>query len=269
LDWKCPTSDTWQRFLTDPEGIDREPLHQHLLACPYCTYFVSQLRQLYADLLADDDRSSGDTNVLLPWTEPVDDMRTGHTLLAAQGGVEPEAESALVLTSPDNQVLMRATRDTRTGQTWLYLMSEDQARCQNVLIRPFAGGTSFLTDENGRACLGDIAWPEPHMMTAEIRPPKASFSIALTDNWPETGQEIVLPSLDNLRLRVAVSRIGPGCRLHLEATDWPQSIVPGSVTIAIRNSKDFSDTIIAPLTTGCVIHDCTNADSQIQIYLYR
>ncbi len=269
MNWKCPTSDTWQRFLTSPEGIDSEPLQQHLLACPYCTYFVSQLRQLYGDLLADRDRSSGDSILLGPWTESVDDLRAGHTLLAAEGGIEPETESALVLTSQDNRVLMRATRDLRSGQTWLYVMSEEPARYQNVLVKPFAGAVSYLTDENGRVCLGDIPWPEPHTMTAELRPPKSSLLIDVSDDWPETGQEMVLQSLDNLRLRVSVSRTGRGCRLQVEATDWPQSIDPGTVTIAIRNSGNLSDTIIAPLTTGCITHDCSDADSQIQIYIYR
>jgi hypothetical protein len=269
LDWKCPTSGTWQRFLTDPEGINRKPLQQHLQSCPYCTYFVSQLKQLYGDLLADVERPSGDPIVLYPWTESVDDMGAGQTLLAAQGGLEPGTESALVLTSADNQVLMRATRDSRTGQTWLYLMSEDPARYRNVLVQWFAGETSFITDENGRACLGNIPWPEPHTMTAEIRPPKASFSIVLSNDWPEAGQEIVLQSLDDLRLRVVVSRVGRGCRLQVEAVDWPQSVAPGSVMVAIRDSGDHSDTKIVPLTTDSIMHDCTDADSQIQIYIYR
>ena len=269
MNWKCPTSDTWQRFLTSPEGIDREPLQQHLQACPYCTYFVSQLKQLYGDLLTDGDRSSGGTIMLGPWTESVDYLRAGHTLLAAQGGIEPEAESALVLTSQDNRILMRATRDLRSGQTWLYLMSEEPARYQNVLVKPFAGATSYVTDETGRVCLGDIPWPEPHTMTAELRPPNSSFLIDLSDDWPEAGHEMVLQSLDNLRLRVWVSRIGQGCQLRVETTDWPQSIDPGTVTIAIRDSADLSATIIAPLTTGYITHDCTDADSQIQIYIYR
>lgn len=224
-DGKCPSTEQWEQYVLDE--APQLALQTHLATCFRCQLLVHALREELAGEAEAWDQSAV---IRLAATRPLHDLTTAaaEPLLAAQGQEKPEDTNVLVLSSPGQEMLLRALRDNRSGEVWLYLLADDPALVQNALVRPFGMPYEYVTDEQGRINLGSIDWPAGNKLEAEVRLPKATFQLR---QLSESGTELTSPTGD--RIRVMLSSSEAGRRLRIELIESPS--IPGrGVIVAVR-----------------------------------
>ena len=268
--WTCPIADQWDRYLLDPRISERQELEQHLEGCSVCRFFVDQRRH---DLEELDSvwLQSGIPRIIhlssLAMMENTDEPSS--TLLAAEGNGEDAKAEAITLSSPDQTVLLRAVRDTHTNETWLYVMAKEPSMYQNVVVRPFGEDQEYLTDSEGRVKLGMIEWPTPEKLTAEVRLPKATFTMVPIEEPIDEDKSIVLQSSTGDRIRVTFTGEGRNRLLEIEVLDIPNLQTEVPLKVAVRGPGMKGMPQVKLVTLNRVTFDGMESTRKLEIYLYQ
>ncbi|NMC43737.1 MAG: hypothetical protein GYA46_07450 [candidate division Zixibacteria bacterium] len=268
--WTCPTSEEWGRYLLERDPKDRPMFEKHLAVCPYCRFTVKQLTgELQSVTRAWNSKTVQPVYyyTMSPMTLP--EIEYGPHLLAAQGNNKPDRPDSIALTTPDNKFLLKAVFDSHTGDTWLYLSSDDPESARNVLIRPFGQTGEYITDDRGRVNLGKIDWPDPSRHTAEIRLPRATFVLAPPADEMQKGEVTRLTSPAGDTIRLTFSGEGRNRKLEIDIVNLANREPGSPVRIALRGPDVIS---IMPLSADAepkAFFEKVRAEGKLEIYLYQ
>jgi hypothetical protein len=193
----------------DP-ALEREPLERHLENCPYCRLLVRQFQKEYQELSEKwQSRQNAKAEFHL---RPLDFLGPSDTTtavrLAAQG-IEPDSPTrSLTLVSEGQEIFLRAVGDPSSGQTWLYLLSDQSRPIANALVRAFGLDKEFITDDEGRVNLGAVAWPNLKDFRAEVRFPHSVFSLKplALDQMKDNVLEMSSEKGDRIRITLTSAR---------------------------------------------------------------
>ena len=267
---KCPSLETWERYLLDDRIENRSELEQHLKDCAYCHFILERCYQQLSQL----ERAwtaSGSKNVvrLLPIeVETFTDARVAR-ILAAQGEEKTRQNASVTLASKDRSIVLRAVQDAESKDIWLYLMADDPASCRGILVRPFATGEQYLTDDNGRVNIGRTDWPTEEMLTADAIFPIATFTLSPVKMDIDDVVSTVLDGPAGDQIRVTVTGKGQSRRLEVKVLKLadPQSDSP--VRVAIRKPGDEGTVPIETARSDLAYFDDIDVQGTLEIYLYQ
>jgi hypothetical protein len=269
LIWTCPTHEEWDRYLCGERTDRDDALSEHLAVCPVCRLIVyKRQNDFYAAAASWESVKSGRVIPLAVWTggpAPI----TASVRLAAQGTEESTLPQSITLVSPDQQLLMRAVKDRNTGETWLYLLSDNPGNCRSVLVRPFNWDREYLTDAEGRVNLGVIEWPGPSMRTAEVRSPMATFTLTPSQGLSGDESVAVLSTPDGDKIRVTVSRHGRYKRVEIEVLRLGEMESGAPVKVAIREGPSSDITLVSSESGGHATFGDVKAIEPIEIFLFQ
>ena len=268
--WTCPTADQWDRYLLDPKTTRQHELEQHLQECSTCRFLLAQRRHNFEEL--DEIWHEPETPHIIHLSPVVLSENTDEpsaTLLAAEGNGEGTKTEAITLSSPDQAVLLRAVRDPHTKETWLYVMAKEPSMYQNVVVRPFGEDQEYLTDSEGRVKLGMIEWPTPEKLTAEVRLPKATFTMAPIKEPIDEDKSIVLQSSTGDRIRVTFTGEGRNRLLEIEVLEIPDLQTEVPLKVAVRGPGMKGTPQVKLVTLNRVTFDGVESTRKLDIYLYQ
>jgi len=226
----------------DP-ALEREQLEQHLENCPYCRLLVRQFQKEYQEL-SEKWQSRQSTRVeyhLRPLDYPGSGETASAVRLAAQGTEKDSPTHSLTLVSEGQEIFLRAVGDPHSGQTWLYLLSDQSQPIANALVRAFGLGEDFITDGEGRVNLGAVAWPDMKDFRAEVRFPHSVFALKplLLDQMKDNVLEMSSEKGDRIRITLTSARESRHLEIkviHLEglrADEAPKIAVRGKDSLKV------------------------------------
>ena len=145
--WNCPSSKELDCYILDQDNINNKNIIAHLRDCPYCQLYVKQCKIEFDELQADWYKDECAYIIrLLPLTNSSKFEDENHVLLAAEGKSKLKEPESLTLVSSDEKVLIRAIRDQRTADIWLYIIPDDESFAKNVLVKPFGLKKEYIPD---------------------------------------------------------------------------------------------------------------------------
>lgn len=131
-----------------------------------------------------------------PQIDPVSVMAAANMLAPTPGIVDNMG----VLATKGKDILIRIMKSAANGEVDLHLISENEQKYRNVLVRlPFLQD-EFTSDENGKVHLGDVELPELEDITVEVQTPRAAFDLSainFENEQIESQAEVVLTNEDN------------------------------------------------------------------------
>lgn len=267
---KCPSLEEWERYLLDDRMENRPALEQHLKDCAYCHFILERCRQQLAQLERTWSASGSKSVIrLLPIeVEAFTDDRVAR-ILAAQGEEETTQTASVTLASKDRSIVLRAVQDVQSKDIWLYLMAADPASCRGILVRPFATGAEYLTDDNGRVNLGRVDWPKEEMLTADAVFPVATFTLSPFRVDIDDVASTVLDGPSGDQIRVTYSGKGRNRRLEVKVLKLadPQKETP--VRVAVRRPGDEGFVSIETAESDLAYFDDIDVQGTLEIYLYQ
>ncbi|MEW6050877.1 MAG: hypothetical protein AB1644_07430 [Candidatus Zixiibacteriota bacterium] len=264
----CPTSDDWVRYLLDEKTAGATASDDHLQHCPNCRFVVAHLlNELSA--VAESYRAVGTARVvhLRHWQDPREagDM---SLRLAAKAEAESRPPVAVTLASDDQQLILKAVRDVRTGEIWLFLVHEDPAMYRNVLVRPFGLEREFLTDPEGRINLGKAEWPAPDMYTAEVRLPLALFTLTPLQ-WREEEKSATLTAANGDQIRVVLTESERTKRVEIEILNLTGLTGDTPIRVAVREGSSADIVLLSTSRPQRAAVENVKAVEPIEIFLFQ
>lgn len=267
--WRCPSAESWDRYLLDADSGDREQLGEHLENCAYCRLLVENRKRELAELAyAWTDSRPAAVIYLTPYQDSA--IPNGHsaTLLAAKGNGESKVPGAIALASPDEKVLLRAVRDAHTREVWLYLLSEEPDLVKNVVVKPFGQEQEFVTDAEGRVNLGDIEWPSSENLNAELRLPMATFHLEPIEPSDQAAS-LELRSEAGDRIRVSLTGTGRNRVVDIRIVELAKATSDSPVRVAMRGQGSLSRLQVEPVELDHAAFKLPESQGEIEIYIYQ
>jgi hypothetical protein len=265
----CPSESEWDRFVIDPAIPEHDEMGRHLAGCPYCAMLVADLQREWSGMEAREEPAAATSGPIVMtivselWTD------SAQPALAAMGQTGPKEPESVTMASPDRVVWLRAVRDPRTRDLWLYLyLEEDEAIARHAIVRPFGLEREFLTDDQGRINLGNAQWPQKEALKADVRLPKAEFSLRPLHSPAGESTELTSPSGD----RISLSWTGERTNRHLEiGIAFLRDLIPGApIRIAIRGSRQAEPVTIRTIPpTGTASFEGIEDPEGLEIYIYQ
>ncbi len=267
--WQCPTREQWERYLLGDDVPDKLVLERHLESCPQCRFVLARLNKELERLRAIWNESAIPDSIRLFPLPPNADQESPTPLnLAAQGIRKAASHDAVTLVSEDQQVLLRIVRDTHTKETWLYVVADDPALYENVLVRLPSVDKEFVTDLQGRVNLGVVDWPEKELLAAEVRPPKATFMMS-PFRAIETGEAVELKSTGGDRIKMALTGEGRNYRLEIHIIELSKARIKASLKLAVRMAGTERLVQIQPVLSDKVCFGDLDVTEKLEVYLYQ
>lgn len=269
LTWSCPTGEEWDAFLLRPSQSRDAEMVQHLDCCAICRVIVEDRRKelLSLDLDCEPLIPSGIFRLYL-WT-PDNAVNPPSARLAAQSDTQgEELPASVTLISPDKRLMMKAIRDGRTGDTWVHLLSDDPSLIRNVLVRPFGTDIEAITDETGRVNVGKVPWQESTTLNAEVRMPRATFTLNRVPKLADAGSEALLTSEAGDKIRVTLVEQGSSRQLEIEILQLAHSIENAPVRLAVKGATD-APLVVASGHAGKIRLPSDPESHPIQVFLFQ
>ena len=165
-------------------------------------------------------------------------------------------------------MLLRVVRDFHTKETWLYLIADKPDFYANVLIKPFGEEKEYLTDEKGRVNLGKINWPEPDKLAAEVRLPRATFSLEPIKDLYEDENSVELKSPAGDRIKVTFSGEGRHRRLDIQILNISGLEETAELKIAVKGKGMVKLIQLKPEHSNRATFEDVEQPEGLEIYLY-
>lgn len=188
--------------------------------------------------------------------------------LAAKGAENEEVRFSLTMVSADQQILMKVVKDHKTGDAWLYLLSEHPEICRHALVFPFMMKQGFVTDDTGRVNLGKIEWPSDDQLTAEIRLPTATFHLAPLVQF-EPGKPEMIESSDGDILKITYHSEGQYRRLDIQIMELRGVSQDSPLRLAVCERDSTRLQVLHPALTRATSIDGVQDSGAIELYLYQ
>lgn len=268
--WACPTSEEWDRYLLDPDWINKAAFFTHLQDCPQCRFYVDRRSGELAELKDAWYKTRSPRVIrLYPLENEISIGAKAELHLAAEGLDEAQSIGSITLTSPDKEVLLRAVRDHRTRDVWLYIVADDIQKYRQAMVRPFGSDREFFPDEKGRINLGQISWPAREQLTAEIKLPKAVFTLSpVTGELVDTGvTQLNSPHGD--RIEVTMFGKGRNRRLDIHLLEISGLAEGQTIKIAIRTGEITQILPIGSDLKGETTLENLGESDKLEIYLFH
>lgn len=268
--WACPDDQELSRLALDPARAGSRELLEHVEHCELCRFVLNEKRREAQELARVWESTAGPTVIVMKRFRPDSESVSQGMVLAAKGVGGVKDEEAVTLVSEGQQYIMRVVRDAGSGDLWLYLLSDEPGGASRVVVSPFGGEATFVTDERGRVNLGARAWPGEGELVAEVRHPLAQFRLSpLKDIEAAAGSTTVLTSERGDRIQVTLSGSEHGRRLSVVLLEAPGlGLGAGkSLRLGIRESGTGS-LKVEPLAGAGTASVEVGAAPEFEIYLF-
>ncbi len=267
--WECPTGEKWEKYLLEKEVTDRQQLEYHLEGCPQCRFILAQLSKELERLQAVWDESVRPNVIhLSPLSPDISSDDPTPLEIAAQGKHRAPENDAITLASEDQRILLRAVKDAHTEETWLYVVADDPVLYENVLVKLPLGDQEFVTDTRGRVNLGVVDWLEKELLTAEVRPPKATFTMS-PFRTIETGKYVELKSSGGDRVKVALTGEGHNYCLEVQIIELSKANTKAPLKVAVRMAGTDKLVQIQPVVSDQASFGDIDTIEKLEVYLYQ
>ena len=268
LTWSCPTGEEWDAFLLRPSAAREPEMLEHLGQCGICRAIVNDRRAdlLSLDLACEPVVLSGVVRLYL-WTQDESGIQPSARL-AAQSEIPDDLPGSVTLISPDKRLMMKAIRDSRTGETWVHLLADDPTLIRNVLVKPFGPDVEVITDENGRVNVGKVSWQESDTLVAEVRMPRATFTLNRLSQLEGADSAALLSSEAGDKIRVTLVEQGTTRQLEIEIIQLAHAIENAPVRVAVKGGAD-TPLMVASTQSGRVKLPRDAESRPIQVFLFQ
>lgn len=267
----CPLASEWELFVLDPTLPERDSMAQHLAQCLLCQAAVSEYLELWCGISkAGAGRVFSGSTFFLDLIHDEDSDISANRLAAHGIEGKPEVDGVTLATS-DRTIWLKAVRDDQTSEIWLYLYSDfEHLIPSNAVVKPLWLDQEFVTDDQGRVNLGQMAWPAQEKMRAEVRLPSATFSLAKIGELDNPSGEVTLTSTQGDRLRIVWLADDRGRRVSLQVLSLAGINSDANVKVAVRAKGQHSCIQLLSLH----VDQPTSLEGleelgQIEIYLYQ
>jgi len=267
--WNCPASEEWDRYLVDPESAEDKQLGAHLESCPFCRLVVNEKRRELTELAGAWQQGELPRVIHVKPTSDLSNLPLASTpLLAAKGQTRERAVGAVSLASADQKVLLRAVRDSRTGDLWLYLISDDPRLRQDVIIEPFGMKQEYAVDERGRVNLGRMDWPAADQLYAKILVPTATFKMTPL-NFSEDGEKsAILETEAGDRIEIAIDGTSGNLAISVRILELATLRSESPTKLAIRWRGKAGSLQVQPVTSNLVQFTAVEIDGGLDIFVF-
>jgi hypothetical protein len=268
--WTCPSEWEWGRLALNPAMEGAEELRRHLEACELCRFVFAEAQDEQAELARvwQEAAGAGPRVIRLSVYQPeAEDARPG-VLLAAQGMSEAGKAQAVTLASDEHPYLLRILRDARSGELWLYLLADEPNPTGQVVVSPFGGQETFVTDERGRVNLGRREWPAKEALTAEVRLPLAKFTLSPVSGRDAADSKSILTSPRGDRLEVTLTGMEHARKLRIVLLESPDLAGKGPLRLGLAERGPGGSLRVEPLVSHEAVFDASGSLPEFEIYLF-
>ena len=264
---KCPSEEEWYSYLLDSDKGNNIKFGDHLQICEFCRFLVKELKSEITDIQNTWENISSPYIIsMIPWQVVDETEEPSTSVLAAEGGVEKEETLSYTFSSPDKKYILHILRDPDSKDVWLYLKSENQAECKNIMIKTFKDRQSYVTDDFGRINLGPIECFDQDDLNAEVILPKAKFKLLPSDELLESNSVALLDSPDGDQIQVSLEGEGRNRRLKIKILKMSNIFGDAPLRVAVCGSKASHLCDVANRETQL---DSINISDEIEIYLFQ
>lgn len=237
--WACPDDQELSRLALDPASARSMELLEHVEHCELCRFVLDEKRREAQELARVWESHARPTVIVMKRFRPDSESVSQGTLLAAKGVEGVKDEEAVTLASEGQQYIMRVVRDAGSGDLWLYLLSDEPGGASHVVVSPFGGEATYVTDERGRVNLGARAWPGEGELVAEVRHPLAKFRLSpLRDAGAAVDSTVVLTSERGDKIQVTLTGSEHSRRLSVVLLETPGLGAGKSLRLGVRGSGE-------------------------------
>ena len=272
--WACPDDQELSRLALDPASARSRELLEHVEHCELCRFVLDEKRREAQELARVWESHAGPNVIVMRRFRPDSESVPQATLLAAKGVVAPGSrdEEAVTLASEGQQYIMRVVRDAGSGDLWIYLLSDEPGKASGVMVSPFGGDATYVTDERGRVNLGARAWPGEGELVAEVRHPLAKFRMSPLRDLEAVDSTTVLTSERGDRIQVTLSGSEHGRRLSVVLLEAPGLVGRGALRVGVRGPGGAILTVEPLAGEGVTAVDVgtelVGAAPEFEIYLF-
>jgi hypothetical protein len=241
---------------------------EHLGRCGLCRVIVDDRRRELLVLGFECAPLSVSSLIRLYLWTPDDDVMPSISRLAAQSEARGELPASVTLISSDKRLMMKAIRDNRTGETWVHLLADDPSLIRNVLVKPFGTDIEAVTDEHGRVNVGRVKWQESETLVAEVRMPRATFTLNRLPKLADEGSAALLSSEAGDKIRITLVEQGTTRQLEIEILQLAHAVENAPVRVAVKGATD-APLVMASTQAGKVRLPSDPDSRPIQVFLFQ
>ena len=267
------------------EQAEGQQLRQHLEVCEFCREFCDDYRLLYESLRAAQQEE------LPPEAQALAD-RLYHAALIGQviplrilgprtdGSELPLAadgdrqagsysDQALTLYSEDPEIVLRIMSGPQPDDNYVQLISDDMSLVSHVLIQAPQLGREFVTDDQGRAELGDERLEITDEVKWQLKMPDAVFDLEPLTYDPhktEYSRQVTLQTDRQDKVEVTFERKTEGKQITLRVLELDGREDFGDIKVVVSTPQASSHAQIGDDKTATFAID--DPDSTVNIRLF-
>ena len=267
------------------EQTEIEQTRQHLEVCEFCREFCDDYNLLHESLRAAEQeelppeaQALADRlyhSALMGQVIPLQILRPGadeHVLpLAADGDRQAGSSSdqALTLYSEDPEIVLRIMSGPQPDDNYVQLISDDMSLVSHVLIQAPQLDREFVTNDQGRAELGNERLEITDEVKWQVKMPDAVFDLEPLTYDPEKtefSRQITLETDRQDRVEITFERKTEGKQITLRVLELDGSEDFGDIKVVVSTPQASRHAQIGDDKTATFAID--DADSTVNIRLF-
>ncbi len=235
---KCIEKKELEIFVINEIGGTKIPqnISDHFLKCNFCANRIKEMRLFYNEFMSQNNLPYSESEMhkvemILRKKNPIIKTKLVHninqdylknnnyTIMHAEtsnSGIQNLYENYAVLSSEDNDLLIRIIRNKRKDDFSIHLISEDEKKYSNVIIHIDGIDEDFVTDKNGFVNIGHMNLNRPELLNVVVNTPISEFElkpfdlnneVIITNDTADSIKIEFLPGETNHILKVQLLKI--------------------------------------------------------------
>jgi len=195
-----------------------------------------------------------------------------QTILAAETESSSQNQRFVTLGTFANQtgdLLVRALKDTATGEVSLHLISDKESQYRHVLVSLEGLEGEFPSDAHGKVILGKVELPDLRSATVHIKTPLTSFelgSLKRADDEILAKSEIILRNEQNESLRIEIVPSELDYTLKVELLNL--AVVPKEQNLKVMITKGPKDVQVRNVEQGIAVFEKVRDGGGLVIHVF-
>jgi len=287
---KCPKEERLELYLLgSADKNQRLRIESHLYKCAKCQEILSKL-EAYYEVLSKEMQKPVPVWLRERVEQTIAPQRLGFVLrpilykeefgvdhqaiylLAARSKQEPEGKLAhlITLSSENDEIILRMMRDNLTGNTVLFVISENPKYYQNVLLKLSGIDQEFMTDANGRVDLGNIELPDLPELKISLTVADDVFKLTALDSKihkKDRPQEFILTGPSDDRLKFTLKKKDHATLLQIQILELGGKTEYGALRIAVNRKGGQYE--LSQVSEGTALFQDFVKDDELEVRIFK
>ena len=208
-------------------------ISNHISECNYCSNRINEMRLFYKEFInqvkqpvSQNEKNKVENlkNNQNPFTIETKFVNInsdptavfGHSVMHAEtlrSELKTLFKNYTVLMSEDKNILIRIMKNIETGNLTLHLISEEESKYSNVIVKISSIDRDYITDKDGIVSLGKINLTHLESLKVFVRTPLSEFELTSLDSKNETI--LTNDAKDSIKIEFIPGELNQTLKVHL------------------------------------------------------